>query len=82
MLFLYPYLEELAAYDAFSSFMYEKHWSDPAWVATGVTSLKLAVLTCPSDGLGPNPGKTSREPNQLVLDQIQLLWHLQWQELG
>ena len=63
MLFLYPYFEEVAAYSSFSPFMYEKHWSSPEWIATGVTSLKLETLTCPSDGLGPNPGKTAREPN-------------------
>jgi len=63
MLFLYPFLEESVAYDRFDAFMYEKHWSFPEWVSTGVTSLKLQVLTCPSDGLGPNPGKTGREPN-------------------
>ena len=63
MLFLFPYFEETAAYDAFAPLMYEKHWSDPAWIATGVTSRKLGILTCPSDGLGPNPGKSAREPN-------------------
>ena len=62
MLFLFPYLEDTAAYDAFSPLMYEKHWSDPAWIATGVTSRKLGILTCPSDGLGPNPGRSDKQP--------------------
>jgi len=85
MLFLFPYFEETAAYDVFSPLMYEKHWSEPAWIATGVTSRKLDILTCPSDGLGPNPGKTSHEPNHSFWTKSNyygILSGMNWGELG
>ena len=55
LLFLYPYLEETSAWAEYSPTMYDTHWVHwPAHLHDRV----VAVLTCPSDGFGPNPGKS------------------------
>ena len=85
MLFLYPYFEQLSSYDAFSTFMYTLHWSHPEWVSTGVTSLKMEILTCPSDGFGPNPGRTASPPNHSFWTKSNyygIFSGLNWGDLG
>ena len=60
MLFLYPYLEESSTWDVYSPIMYDTHW---VYWPPETRDRKLEVLTCPSDGVGPNPGRTATPPN-------------------
>ena len=59
LLFLYPYLEESSKWDVYGPIMYDTHW---LYWPEHTHNQKMAVLACPSDGFGPNPGRSGTSP--------------------
>ena len=55
LLFLYPFLEETSTWDEYSPIMYDTHWFH--WPPK-THDRKVALLSCPSDGFGRNPGRS------------------------